>query len=138
MRQVIPNLLWIGSVGDVDNISHVFDAGIEALVDLAMNEKPAHLTRDLIYCRFPMVDGGGNSPKLLRASVCTVERLIADHIPTLVYCSAGMSRSVAVVAMALAKHRAADPDETLVELVIDRPHDVSPLLWSDLYKACLE
>jgi hypothetical protein len=38
--------------------------------------------------------------------------------------------------MALAKHRAADPDETLVELVSDRPHDVSPLLWSEICKAC--
>jgi len=43
MRQVIPNLLWIGNVMDVDDISSVFEVGIEAIIDLAMNEKPAQL-----------------------------------------------------------------------------------------------
>ena len=47
---------------DVDNFTNVLDAGIEALVDLGLNERPVQLTRELIYCRFPLNDGGGNSP----------------------------------------------------------------------------
>ena len=137
MRQVIPKLLWIGSAIEVDDIGPIFDAGIEALVDLALNEKPAQLTLDLIYCRFPLVDGGDNSPKLLRAAVDTVRSLVANEIPAMVYCSAGMSRSVAVIAMALALDRGQTPEQMLVTLMGDQPHDVSPLLWNDVCEACV-
>ena len=62
MRSAIPYCLWVGNVMDVDSFSSVLDVGIEALVDLGLNEKPVQLTRELIYCRFPLNDGGGNSP----------------------------------------------------------------------------
>lgn len=136
MRVVVPNLLWIGNVMDVDDISKLFDAGIEALVDVALNEKPVQLTRELIYCRFPLNDGGGNSPKLLSAAVATVESFITKQIPTMVYCSAGMSRSVAITAAALSMSRGVPMDNTLLQLVSGQPHDVSPLLWSDICEAC--
>jgi len=138
MRNVVPNLLWIGNVLDVADLSPIFDAGIEAIVDLALNEKPAQLTRDLIYCRFPMNDGGGNSPQLLRAAINAVESLISKQIPTLVYCSAGMSRSLAITAVALARNRGVKPEETLVALASEQPHDVSPVLWGDICKACAD
>lgn len=121
---------------DVDDLSQVYDAGIEALVDLALNEKPAQLTRELIYCRFPMNDGGGNSPELLHADVDAVESFISKQIPTMVYCSAGMSRSVAVVAAALATSRGELMEDTLLKLVSDQPHDVSPVLWSSIREVC--
>lgn len=123
---------------DVDDLSKVFDAGIEALVDLAWNEKPAQLTRELIYCRFPLNDGGGNSPQILQAAVDAVESFIDKQIPTMVYCSAGMSRSVAVTAAALARSRREPLDGTLIKLVAEQPHDVSPLLLSDICKACAD
>lgn len=122
---------------DVDDMTVVYDAGIEALVDLALNEKPAQLTRELVYCRFPMNDGGGNSPKVLRVAVDTVQSFISKQIPTLVYCSAGMSRSVAVVAAALARSGGESLDDTLLKLVSGQPHDVSPLFWSDICEACV-
>jgi len=83
-----------------------------------------------------LIDGGSNSPKLLRAAIGAVESLVTNEIPTLVYCSAGMSRSVAVIAMALAISRAESPEDSLLKLVSGQPHDVSPLLWSDICKAC--
>ena len=137
MRNVIPNLLWIGNVFDATDIAPIFDAGIEAVVDLALNEKPAQLTRELIYCRFPLNDGGGNSPQLLRAAVDAVESLISNEIPTLVYCSAGMSRSLAITAVALARIRDQKPEDTLVALASGQPHDVFPLLWRDIGNALL-
>lgn len=136
MREVVENLFWIGNVGDVADMAAVYDAGIEALIDLAENEKPLQLTRDMIYCRFPLNDGGGNSPKRLGAAIHTVQFLIAKQMPTLVYCSAGMSRSVAIAAAALARHRESSLDEVLLQLVSGRPHDVSPVLWNDICEVC--
>ena len=135
MRNVIPNLLWIGNVLDVADLAPIFQAGIEAIVDLALNEKPAQLAREFIYCRFPLNDGGGNPPQRLRAAVDGVESLISKRIPTLVYCSAGMSRSLAVTAVALARSRGQAPEDILLALASGQPHDVSPILWSDICKA---
>jgi protein-tyrosine phosphatase len=118
------------------NVAAIYDAEIEAIVDLALNEKPIQLSHELIYCRFPLNDGGGNSTQVLRAAVDAVESFIDKQIPTLVGCSAGMSRSLAVTAAALARNRGQSFDDTLVELVVDLPHDVSPLLWSEVCKAC--
>src|SRR5262249_26770590 len=72
------------------------------LIDLALEEPPVPLTRELVYCRFPLLDGAGNSPWLLRAALDTTAALLASRVPTLVFCGAGMSRSPAVAAAALA------------------------------------
>lgn len=136
MGNAVPNLLWIGNALDVADLAPVLDIGVEAIVDLALNEKPAQITRELIYCRFPLNDGGGNSPQLLSAAVDGLESLIAKQIPTLVYCSEGMSRSLAVTAVALARHRGQKVEDTLVALANGQPHDVSPILWDDICKAC--
>lgn len=136
MREIIPNRLWTGNIRDAEDISGLLDMGIEAVVDLALNEKPTLVNREVIYCRFPLIDGGDNSPGLLRLAVDTVASLISREIATLVYCSNGMSRSVAVVALALALNQGESADETLVKLASSQPHDVTPLLWSELGKAC--
>ena len=54
--------LWIGTARDARDIKGVLDAGIEAIVDLAMMNEPVTPTRELVYLRFPLVDGGGNEP----------------------------------------------------------------------------
>ncbi len=136
MRNIVPDLLWISSALDVADLTPILDAGIEAVVDLALNEKPAQLTRDSIYCRFPLNDGGGSPSQHLRAAVDGVESLISTHTPTFVYCSAGMSRSFAITAVALARFRGQKPKNTLVALASGQPHDVSPILWGDICKAC--
>ena len=138
MRNVTPNLLWIGNAMDVNDLKQIYDAGIEAIVDLALNEKPAVLSRDLIYCRLPLNDGGSNPTQHLRAAVDCVESLISKSIPTLVVCSAGMSRSLAITAFALARYRGAKALETLVDLASGHPHDVSPVLWDDICQACFD
>ncbi len=62
MRQIPPYSLWLGHAGHVRDLRTVLAAGIVALVDLALDEPPASLTRELVYCRFPLVDGPGNPP----------------------------------------------------------------------------
>jgi protein-tyrosine phosphatase len=132
MRRIDPHALWIGHVGHVRDLRAVLAAGITALVDLAANEPSATITRDLVYCRFPLVDGGGNAPQLLRLAIRTTANLLAARMPTLVYCSVGLSRSPCVVAAALSVVEQRNPDECLTGLLQSGRWDVSPLLWRDI------
>ena len=135
MREIIPEKLWIGNAMDARNVSRIHDRRIRAIVDLAREEPLPRLTRDLTYCRFPIADGQGNAPELLSAAITTNILLICKQIPSLVACSAGMSRSPAIVAASLALVRGQSPDAVLRELIDGYPHDVSPPLWVDVKNA---
>jgi hypothetical protein len=135
MRQIQPYPLWLGHVGDIRDLRGVLAAGIEAVVDLALNEPPAVVTRELVYCRLPLIDGAGNPPWLLRAAVETVAMLLRAGTPTLVFCGAGMSRSPAVIAGAIASVRRCSPTEGLALVSSTGPCDVSPGLWHETVAA---
>ena len=62
MREVIPKLLWFGNALDARDTARLYDAGVVAIVDLAYEEVPELSSRDMIYCRFPLVDGDRNIP----------------------------------------------------------------------------
>jgi hypothetical protein len=130
MRQVGNYPLWIGTTSDVRDIKGVLAAGIHAVVDLAMEEPPAHLPRELIYLRFPLVDGEGNGPKLLRAMLASVVTLVRERIPTLIGCRAGLSRSPAVAAVAFGTVYRLSPHDVLK--MIPGPGDLSPVLLREL------
>jgi len=76
-------------------------AGVQAVVDLAVNEAPAIASREFVYCRFPLLDSAGNESWRVRAAVDCVAGALSRDIPTLVCCGAGMSRAPAIVAAAL-------------------------------------
>jgi protein-tyrosine phosphatase len=132
VRQISPHSLWIGHVVDVADLPAIHAAGIEALIDLGMNEPVSRITRELVYCRIPLIDGAGNRPEMLRLALQVTASLILAHVPTLVFCSAGMSRSPAIAAAALALATRAQPNECLTEVFADGPRDLSPGLWEDL------
>jgi protein-tyrosine phosphatase len=132
MRPVPGHSLWLGHVGDTWDLRPALDAGIVALVDLALNEPTPRLPREMLYCRFPLVDGTDNPPWLLRAAVECLTSLLRDGVPTLVYCSVGLSRTPAVAAAALARLHGREPGACLNELTEGTPHDVAPGLWRDL------
>jgi hypothetical protein len=132
VRQVSPHLLWIGHVIDVADLSMIHAVGIEALVDLGINEPVSRITRELLYCRFPLIDGAGNRPEVLRLAVRVAADLVVAGIPTLVFCSAGMSRSPAVASAALALATGKQPNECLAEVFAGAPGDLSRGLWHDL------
>jgi protein-tyrosine phosphatase len=132
MRRIGNRALWIGPALNADGLRAVHENGIEALVDLAINEPVPQLTRELSYCRFPMVDGSGNRPELLRLAVTTTADLIRSGTPTLVFCSGGMSRSPAIAAAALAVATGRSPADCLAEVFGAGPRDLSPRLWQDL------
>ena len=74
MHEIHPDLLWVGHALDVREPRPLFDAGIAAVVDVAFEEPPAQLPRGLIYCRFPLNDGGGNAPIFRpRPSIASIE-----------------------------------------------------------------
>ena len=132
MRHVEGYPLWLGHVGDVANPQGIISAGILAVVDLALNDSPASLPRDRTYCRFPLIDGAGNPSWLLRTAVETVACLLRSDIPTLVYCSAGLSRSPCIAGAAIALARGRPLDQGLKFVLQSGPADVSPALWAEV------
>jgi hypothetical protein len=60
VRQVTGFALWLGSVADARDMRPVHAAGIQAIVDLAGNEPLLPVARDMVYYRFPLVDGPEN------------------------------------------------------------------------------
>ncbi|QEH35978.1 hypothetical protein OJF2_45360 [Aquisphaera giovannonii] len=132
MRRLPGCSLWLGHAGDARDVPALRAAGIEAVVELAIDEAPAALPRDLARGRFPLVDGAGNPPWLLRAAVDMVALSLRANVPTLVCCGAGMSRTPAVAGAAIAMVLGCSPDEALAIAVEGGPADVSPNLWRDL------
>ncbi|MBL4883737.1 MAG: dual specificity protein phosphatase family protein [Planctomycetaceae bacterium] len=133
MREVTSSL-WIGNAFGARNLTGVYELEIEAIVDLAIEEPPVSLSRDLVYCRIPIVDGAGNSTGRIRFAVDSVIKLITLGIPTLVACSAGLSRSPAIVAASLAVHENIDIRKSLANITESGPCDVHPGLLLDIEK----
>ncbi|WP_254513085.1 dual specificity protein phosphatase family protein [Anatilimnocola floriformis] len=124
--------LFLGNALDIRDLRQLHEYRIAAVVDLALNEPAAQLSRELIYCRIPLVDGDGNSTEIIEAAIRCLVSLLRLEFRTLVACSAGMSRSPAIAAAALAVVTGRAADECLMSVTTDRPHDVSPLLWSQV------
>jgi hypothetical protein len=136
MNLIEPYSLWIGHGGESHDFRHLLDAGIEAVVELAVEEPSFPPRREMIACRFPLIDGAGNPPHMLGLAIRTVASLIGAGVPVLVCCGAGMSRAPAVVAGALATLEGKPPEDCLKRVTHHHPSDVSPALWSDVCRAC--
>jgi hypothetical protein len=132
MRELIRDRLWIGNAADVRDIGCVLSQGIVAIIDLAMDEPPVQFPRDIIYCRFPLVDGGENSAVVIHAAIQTTQTLVQGGFLTLVACRAGMSRSPAIAAAVVALLQHILPDAALKQITLDGAYDVSPTLWADV------
>jgi protein-tyrosine phosphatase len=137
VRQVPGYSLWLGHVVDLRDLCAVLDSGILAVADLALNEPPAAVTRELVYCRFPLTDGHGNPKWLLRSAVDCVAGLLRSATPTLVCCGAGMSRSPAIAAAALVRACGLPPAEALALVAGAGPADISPGLWQEVLDAVM-
>ncbi len=132
MRVVIDGKLWIGHTGDLDDLRAVAEPEDLAIVDLAIDEPVRPLFRDRIYIRIPLIDGAANPPMRLKLAVDTVASFLHDHVPTLVACSSGMSRSPAVAAFAIATAGQRTPEEGLSVVGETGGCDIAPALWNDL------
>jgi protein-tyrosine phosphatase len=132
MNEILPHQLWLGHTGEARNFRGLFAAGIRALVELAVEEAPAQAPRELILCRFPLVDGAGNDADLLALATNTLVGLLERRIPTLVSCSMGLSRGPALAAAALARMHHEPPEKWLAFVAERHPSDVSTSLWAEL------
>ncbi|GAB5514651.1 protein-tyrosine phosphatase family protein [Rhodopirellula baltica] len=132
MHELHPSLLWLGHAFDVRGPRPLFDAGITAVVDVAFEEPPAQLPRQLLYLRFPLNDGGGNDSATLRLAVQSLVDLLHTDTRTIVACSAGMSRSPTIAAYALACHLNIAPELALERIAAIKSLEVKGELWSDV------
>ena len=131
MREIRSNRLWIGNARDARDLKCIFEHEIRAVVDLAYEEPPARLGREIVYCRVPLIDGAENPPDLLRFAIRTVTNLVRSQIPTLVACSLGMSRSPIISFAALAMVEGRPIRETLLDANLESL-DLMPGLWEDV------
>lgn len=132
MLHIPSTTLWLGHTGDVEHLQTLLDGGNAAVVDVAANEPLAWMPRDTIYCRFPLFDGMGNSLPLLRLAITTLAGLLQGQFSTLVYCSAGVSRSPALAAAALSLLEGKSPVEWLQKIASLKPVDVHPAFWNEV------
>ena len=135
MRKIKGRRLWLGNAGDLSAPTAVIDAEVEAVVELADSEPMAMLPRELVRYRFPLSDGGDNALALLRLASDSVARLLREGVPTLVCCSAGMSRSICVAAAGIAIAEGRPLMDALTLVVDSGPADVSPLLLAQMRRA---
>jgi hypothetical protein len=136
MRPIRPSLLWIGNVSNVRDLAQALEAGVTSVVDVACDDELVKIPRTLVFCRFPLADGPGNPAWMLRAAVLSTLEFLRLGSPTMVACSAGMSRSVAVATAALSLLEDRIPDHVIEEIKdIGRPTSLSPGLWRDIKAA---
>jgi protein-tyrosine phosphatase len=132
MKCVLPDILYLGNAADAANSWRVAGVEFTAVVALACEEPAISFPREWTALRIPLIDGAGNPPYLLRLAVDSLTLLMQHRCTTLVYCSAGMSRSPAIAAFALSELTGQAPEACLKEIESLGPCDVSPGLWNDL------
>lgn len=135
MRKIDGYELWIGHARSVPDGLELRRRGIAAVVDVAMDESPRQYGREMLACRFPLVDGGGNLPGVVGAAVTALAGLVQTRVPTVVYCSMGLSRSPSVAAGAIALVSGRNPDECLADVTRGVPADVSSAMWGEVVRA---
>ena len=131
-RKAYGGTLYLADAMSARDLSLIYDHGIAAVVDLAENEPPAQLGRDIIYCRFPLADDDSNDDQVLSVAIDCVRQLLCRKIRTLIACSAGMSRSPTIAAAALSIHLDQPFESTLQRVLDNAPRDVSPLLLASV------
>lgn len=132
MYELHSELLWFGNAIEIREPAGLFEVGVQAVIDVAFEEKPSLLPRQLIYCRFPIVDGGGNDEEVLRVAVRTTVDLISSGTKTIVACSAGMSRGPMIATFALAAFNSESPKRIIQAIAEKRALEVNGKLWNQL------
>lgn len=132
MREIIPSTLWIGNAHEARDIKSVLAAEIQVVIDLAIDETAIQFPRDIVYCRFPLLDGEGNSAAILRSAIETATNFARAGHRTLVACSGGISRSPAIVSAVLARIGSISCGEAIQQVAATGPCDISPGLWNDI------
>ncbi|HKB02777.1 MAG TPA: hypothetical protein VKD90_11190 [Gemmataceae bacterium] len=132
MRHIPDYSLWLGHAGDARDRHELLRLGVGAVVDLAVEEPPAVAGHEMVYCRFPLLDGTENPPWLLRAAIEMTATLLRQKVPTLVACSSGVSRAPAIAAAALVRLGRPNLQDAMLYLAEFGQCDVSAGLLQDV------
>jgi protein-tyrosine phosphatase len=132
MRQILPHPLWLGHADDGRDYQLVLATGIQAIVQLALEEPALQPPREILYFRIPLLDGSGNDLKHLYLATTTVANLLEKRVPTLICCGAGLGRSPAIAAAALSMVYQENLDGCLKQVAEHHPADVAPGFWNDV------
>lgn len=135
MHEVHFDLLWIGHMLDIRERESLFDIGVTNVIDVAYEEKPAQLPRQLVYCRFPLNDGAGNEPSVVLQALRTACDFLKFKSKTLIACSAGMSRSPTIAAFSLAHHLKVMPEEVIERIGDKKSLELNPDFWLEVKMA---
>ncbi|TWU38704.1 hypothetical protein Q31b_37820 [Novipirellula aureliae] len=136
IRDIFQNRLLISDAVSARDLKSIYDQDIAAVVDLAANEPPAVLGRDIIYCRFPLHDDESNTDEMLTAAIQCLRSLLQNNFRILVACSAGMSRSPTIAAAAISMMSGESLQDCLLSISSQVPHDVSPSLLESVVHIC--
>ncbi|MCA9248695.1 MAG: dual specificity protein phosphatase family protein [Planctomycetales bacterium] len=131
MIQIKETRLWLGNASDLRDMAAVLDQGITAIIDLAAEEPVPVVFRALNYCRFVLSDDGGNDESLVEAAIVCSAALLRTQ-QTAICCAAGLSRSAAISAAALALSSGRSLDEALARIAQYKHLDVNPALWKHI------
>lgn len=134
IRDVYKGLIYIGDAISARDVKQIYDHEFVAVLDLAANEPPAMLGRDIIYCRFPLSDDDSNEVGVVSAAIECLYSLIKRDYRTLVTCSAGLSRSPVIAAAAISIQTGGPLAAVLAQITMSAPHDVSPTLFSSVQR----
>jgi len=132
VHEFLSKRLWIGHRLDLRDPTPLFDLGIAAVVDVALEERPEQLPRELIYCRYPLNDGGGNDPAVVSGAIRCVTGLLEDGVKTMIACSAGASRSPTIAAFAMAAHSGQSPEDVIEQAAANKRFEISAAFWRDV------
>lgn len=132
MREIIPGALWIGNAREARDMRSLCEVGVMAIVDLAIEEPPIAALREMISLRIPLIDGSENPPAQLQLAIHSVEQLLRKHVPTLVACSMGLSRSPLIAAAALSRLNQSSIAQELNAIASIGPVDPLPGLMNRL------
>ena len=136
IHHVLDSTLCVGDAISARNLKTIYEHEFAAVVDLALNEPPAVLGRDVIYCRFPLSDDDSNRDEVVAAAIVCLCGLIRQRLKVLVACSAGMSRSPVIAAASIAMTTGDELGETLLRVVAQGPHDVSATFLTSVERVC--
>lgn len=100
MKQVYDGL-FLGDLNDADNANSYEDHDVENILNVASPTAESTPSDEIVdeynYINVPLLDGGSN-PDFLIQFVLETAKELHEEGPTLIYCSVGVSRSVAVAA----------------------------------------
>lgn len=114
-NQITENI-WIGSWQDGQ--WRPIPPGVTAVFNVAkdLTSRKWDAGEDVMLCQIPLTDGGNNSDRMIKTSIEVLLSLLEDGHKVLVHCHVGKSRSVSVVAAALALTTGVTFDEAVVQI----------------------